>query len=154
VRSFIAGSAMLIKKPSDIKSSDITPEDVALNRRKFLAAAGIATAGILGSGKILSALSSEEAQTQQNEKPNTYEEITTYNNYYEFGTDKDDPSKNAKNFRTRPWTVKVDGLVKKPAEYQFDDLVKPYKLQDRVYRFRCVEAWSMVIPWQGIPLAD
>jgi sulfoxide reductase catalytic subunit YedY len=151
---------MLIKKPTDIKSSEITPEEAALNRRKFLAAAGVATVGVLGSVKILSALApgarsaGGAVAAQQNEKPNTYEEITTYNNYYEFGTDKDDPSRNAKNFRTRPWTVKVDGLVKKPAEYQFDDLVKPYKLQDRVYRFRCVEAWSMVIPWQGIPLAD
>jgi sulfoxide reductase catalytic subunit YedY len=142
---------MLIRKPVDIKSSEITPENMALNRRKFIAAAGVATAGVLGTGKILSAFA---APHQQNDKPNTYEEITTYNNYYEFGTDKEDPSKNAKNFRTRPWTVKVDGLVKKPADYQFDDLVKPYKLEDRIYRFRCVEAWSMVIPWQGIPLAD
>jgi methionine sulfoxide reductase catalytic subunit len=91
---------------------------------------------------------------RQDDKPNTWEEITGYNNYYEFGTDKDDPAANSKNFRTKPWTVKVDGLVKKPADYQFEDLVKPYKLEDRVYRFRCVEAWSMVIPWQGIPLAE
>jgi sulfoxide reductase catalytic subunit YedY len=107
---------------------------------------------VLASGRLASALMPPRAQ--QGDKPNTYEEITTYNNYYEFGTDKDDPSNNATKFRTRPWTVKVDGLVKKPADYQFDDLVKPYKLEDRTYRFRCVEAWSMVIPWQGIPLAE
>jgi methionine sulfoxide reductase catalytic subunit len=141
---------MLIKKPDDIKPSEITSEDHYLNRRKFLAVAGVAAAGVVGSGRLASAF----ASSQQEDKPNTYEEITGYNNYYEFGTDKEDPAANAKNFRTKPWTVKVDGLVKKPADYQFEDLVKPYKLEDRVYRFRCVEAWSMVIPWQGIPLAE
>ena len=143
---------MHIKKPDDIKSSEITSEDDYVNRRKFLAAAGVATAGVLASGRLASAVM--PPVRRQDDKPNTYEEITTYNNYYEFGTDKEDPSNNATKFRTRPWTVKVDGLVKKPADYAFDDLVKPYKLEDRVYRFRCVEAWSMVIPWQGIPLAE
>ena len=142
---------MLIKKPDDIKSSEITSEELYLNRRKFLAVAGVATAGMLGSRGLVSKIA---PLSQQDDKPNTFEEITTYNNYYEFGTDKEDPSQNAKAFKTRPWTVKVDGLVKKPADYQFEDLVKPYKLEDRTYRFRCVEAWSMVIPWQGIPLAE
>jgi methionine sulfoxide reductase catalytic subunit len=142
---------MLIKKPEDIKASEITPEELHLSRRKFLAVAGVATAAVVGTRRFLPGVGQAE---QQNDKPNTWEEITTYNNFYEFGTDKSDPSENAKNFRTRPWTVKVDGLVKKPADYHFEDLVKPYKLEDRVYRFRCVEAWSMVIPWQGIPLAD
>ena len=142
---------MLIRKPDDIKSSEITPEGVYVNRRKFLAAAGVAAAGIVGSGRLVSALATTP---QQEEKPNTWEEITGYNNYYEFGTDKEDPAQNATKFRTKPWTVKVDGLVKKPADYQFEDLVKPHKLEDRTYRFRCVEAWSMVIPWQGIPLAE
>jgi len=142
---------MLIKKPDDIKSSEITPEDMYLNRRKFLTAAGVAAAGIVGSGRLVSALAPAR---QQEDKPNTWEEITGYNNYYEFGTDKEDPAQNATKFRTKPWTVKVDGLVKKPADYQFEDLIKPHKLEDRVYRFRCVEAWSMVIPWQGIPLAE
>jgi methionine sulfoxide reductase catalytic subunit len=145
---------MLIRKPDDVRSSEITPERDYLSRRKFIAAAGVATLGLAGSTRLLGAIGSATAQEQQNEKPNTWDEITTYNNYYEFGTDKDDPSANAKNFRTRPWTVKVDGLVKKPAEYHFEDLIKPYAEQDRVYRFRCVEAWSMVIPWRGIPLAD
>ncbi len=144
---------MLIKKPDDVKSSEITSERGYLNRREFLAAAGAAAAGIAASGGALSALASVPARRQE-DKPNTWEEITTYNNYYEFGTDKEDPSANAGKFRTRPWTVKVDGLVKKPADYQLEDLVKPFKLEDRVYRFRCVEAWSMVIPWQGIPLAE
>ena len=143
---------MLIKKADDIKSSEITSEDDYINRRKFLAAAGVATAGVLASSRLASAVM--PAGGRQDDKPNTWEEITTYNNYYEFGTDKEDPANNATKFRTRPWTVKVDGLVKKPADYQFEDLVKPHKLEDRVYRFRCVEAWSMVIPWQGIPLAE
>ena len=143
---------MLIKKPDDIPSSEITPEIAYLNRREFLAAAGMTAAGVLASGAVGQAFARSAAP--QEDKPNTWEEITGYNNYYEFGTDKEDPAANAGKFRTRPWTVKVDGLVKKPADYAFDDLIKPYKLQDRVYRFRCVEAWSMVIPWQGIPLAD
>ena len=142
---------MLIKKPADIKSSEITTEDQYLNRRKFLAAAGIATAGLMGSVRLIGGVA---PSNQQDDKPNTYDEITHYNNYYEFGTDKEDPAANAQKFRTKPWTVKVDGLVKRPAEYQLEDLLKPYKLEDRTYRFRCVEAWSMVIPWQGIPLAE
>jgi sulfoxide reductase catalytic subunit YedY len=141
---------MLIKRPNDIPSSEITSEDMYLNRRKFLAVAGVAAAGVVGSGKIASAFA---AAPPQEDKPNTWEEITTYNNYYEFGTGKDEPAQNAGNFKTKPWTVKVDGLVKKPADYHLEDLLKGVKLEDRVYRFRCVEAWSMVIPWQGVPLA-
>jgi sulfoxide reductase catalytic subunit YedY len=157
---------VLIKKPDDIKSSEITPEAVYLNRRKFIAMAGGAAAGVLGSGTIASALACDSSASdgrtsdgdvalrQPAEKPNTWEEITTYNNYYEFGTDKEEPAENARAFRTSPWKVKVDGLVKKPADYNLEDLIKPHKAEDRVYRLRCVEAWSMVIPWQGIPLAQ
>ena len=141
---------MLIRRPTDIPSSEITPEDLYVNRRKFLAWAGVAAAGVVGSGKIASAFA---ATPGQEETPNTWEEITTYNNYYEFGTGKDEPAQNAGNFKTKPWTVKVDGLVKKPADYHLEDLLKGLKLEDRIYRFRCVEAWSMVIPWQGVPLA-
>ena len=97
---------MLIKRPDDIKSSEITPEDLYLNRRKFLALAGVATAGVVGSGKIASAFA---APPNQEEKPNTWEEITTYNNYYEFGTGKDEPAQNAGNFKTKPWTVNPPG---------------------------------------------
>ena len=82
------------------------------------------------------------------------EDVTGYNNFYEFGTAKDDPAANAQDFKPRPWTVKVDGLVKKPADYQLEDFLKPHKLEDRIYRHRCVEAWSMVIPWRGFPLAE
>lgn len=142
---------MLIGKPDDIQSSEITSESDYLNRRSFIVAAGAAAAGVLATGKLASAMLPPRTQE---DKPNSWQDITTYNNYYEFGLGKDEPAENAKNFKTKPWTVKVDGLVKKPADYQFEDLVKPFKLEDRVYRFRCVEAWSMVIPWQGIPLAE
>jgi len=144
---------MLIRSPDDIPSSEITPERDYVDRRKFLALAGVAAVGVAGTSRLLSVLRPAPAQPGD-DKPNTWEEITNYNNYYEFGTDKDDPAANSQHFRTRPWTVRVDGLVKKPADYHFEDLVKPYKVQDRTYRFRCVEAWSMVIPWNGIPLAE
>ncbi|MDQ3995650.1 MAG: protein-methionine-sulfoxide reductase catalytic subunit MsrP [Gemmatimonadota bacterium] len=151
---------MLIKKPDDIKSSEITDEKQYLNRRKFIAAAGAVGIGAVGAAwalapGLLRARGPEDgAEPQEPDKVNSYEDITSYNNFYEFGTDKEDPKENAHTLRTRPWTVQVAGLVNKPATYQIEDLVKPHKLEDRVYRLRCVEAWSMVIPWQGIPLAD
>jgi sulfoxide reductase catalytic subunit YedY len=157
----------LIRRPSDIPSSEITAESAYLARREFIARAGlmgaaIAGAGLLGcsrgdaraehdtGGEVAAAASTAVAQ----DKANSYEDITSYNNYYEFGTDKSDPKDNAQQFRTRPWSVAVDGLVKKPGAFAFEDLVKPHKVEDRIYRLRCVEAWSMVIPWQGIPLRD
>ena len=88
------------------------------------------------------------------EPPTPLKDITSYNNYYEFGTDKGDPAKNAHTLKTKPWTVKVDGLVGKPADYDLDDLIKPAQLEERIYRMRCVEGWSMVIPWVGFPLAE
>ncbi|MFN2563652.1 MAG: protein-methionine-sulfoxide reductase catalytic subunit MsrP [Gemmatimonadaceae bacterium] len=163
---------MLIRKPDDMSSSEITDEKQYINRRKFIAAAGAVGAAAVGAAwaggvfgpRILRARDGDGAATgnretgpygtQEGDKLNSYEDITTYNNFYEFGTDKEDPKEHAHQLRTRPWTIQVSGLVKKPATYHFEDLVKPHKLQDRVYRLRCVEAWSMVIPWQGIPLAD
>ena len=160
----------LIRRPADIPSSEITPESVYLARREFLARAGglgaaFAGATLLGglgcgTGDARAERSAggdvadSTAPPAQGDKPNSYEDITSYNNYYEFGTDKADPKENSQQFRTRPWTVAVDGLVKKPGRFAFEDLVKPHTVQDRVYRLRCVEAWSMVIPWQGIPLRD
>ena len=88
------------------------------------------------------------------DKLTPYESVTTYNNFYEFGTDKDDPQRNAQKFVTRPWTIKVEGLVKAPATIDIDSFIKPHALEERIYRLRCVEAWSMVIPWVGFPLAD
>jgi sulfoxide reductase catalytic subunit YedY len=153
---------MIIKAASDIRPSDITDETVYLRRREFIKAAavpavaalaGLSPAGLLGAGQDQipnvrkGVVTSDEALTP-------WKDITTYNNFYEFGTDKSDPARNAGNFRPKPWTVKIDGLVNKPGDYNLDDLVKPYALEERIYRLRCVEAWSMVIPWIGFPLRD
>ena len=160
---------MIIRRPPDIASSEITSERAYLDRRAFIArAAGLgvaftgasllAGAGACGTRDAASSGSRQASGTgtpaTPTDTPNSYEDITSYNNYYEFGTDKGDPRANAGSLRTRPWTVMVDGLVKRPGAIAIDDLLKPHALQDRVYRHRCVEAWSMVIPWQGIPMRD
>ncbi len=155
---------MLIRKGGEIPSSEITTESEYVGRREFLRAAGLLGAGSILSPSVLAACAKTDetagdggsgtGKEGQALVPTDYEDITSYNNYYEFGTGKEDPKKNAGRLRTRPWTVRIDGLVKKPANYAIDDLVKPYKLEDRVYRHRCVEAWSMVVPWQGFPLRD
>jgi sulfoxide reductase catalytic subunit YedY len=159
---------MLLKKASDIPSSEITDKKLYLRRREFIQAAAVgavgAAAGTLGVGMAEAATwprvpipnvqkASSPALTTT-EKPNSYQDIATYNNFYEFGTDKGDPSQNAGGLKTKPWTVKVDGMVAKPGDYHLEDLIKPYALEDRVYRHRCVEAWSLVIPWVGFPLAS
>jgi len=151
---------MLIRKPADIPSSEITPESVYLDRRRFIS---LGAAGAIGGALLPSALAacSTDASARADEEPapqekqNSYEDITTYNNFYEFGTDKSDPAKNAPKFlKPRPWSVAIEGLCAKPGKYAIDDFLKPAKMEDRVYRLRCVEAWSMVIPWRGISLAD
>ena len=148
-----------IRKNSDIPSSEITPESAYINRRKFLgASAGIGAAAFLARGAA-SAQSGTPAHASplsahQDEELNTFEEITSYNNFYEFGLDKKDPSRNAHALVTEPWTVKVDGLCNNPADYHLGDFITPSTIEDRTYRLRCVEAWSMVVPWQGFPLAD
>jgi len=140
---------MLIRRPDDIPSSEITPYEVYLNRRRFIEAMAVgATSLLLPAGAA--ACTTEEAQEQDELTP--YDDVTTYNNFYEFGTGKEDPSKNAHTLRTRPWSVAVEGHVRKPAVYQLEDFLKPYAMEDRTYRLRCVEAWSMVIPWRGFPL--
>ena len=151
---------MIIRRPTDIPSSEITPEALYLNRRRFLRDAGLATAAIaLGAPAALAACTGDRVEEStgevigQQEEPNTYEEITSYNNFYEFGTGKEDPKANSGAFKPLPWSVRVDGLCDKPGNYALEDLVKPHRIEDRTYRLRCVEAWSMVIPWQGIPLA-
>jgi sulfoxide reductase catalytic subunit YedY len=154
-----------------IASSEITYESVYRYRRAFLREAGLlgvaaATVSVPGvaeamerlrrpvpqqaPGKLGPVAMGEELRGELTD----WEDVTTYNNYYEFGTAKDDPAPNSRNFRVKPWTVKVDGMVKKPADYQIEDLIKPQKLEDRIYRHRCVEAWSMVIPWRGFPMSD
>jgi sulfoxide reductase catalytic subunit YedY len=156
---------MPIRPTRDLPSSEITPEKAYLDRRAFIATAGAIGAGAIAAASglpvVAGAQQPREPQAtgkpyglQPDDKPTPWEDVTTYNNFYEFGTDKGDPSENAKNFKTRPWTVRVDGLVTKPADYQLEDFLKPSVVEDRIYRHRCVEAWSMVIPWRGIPLAD
>ena len=155
---------MLIKRPSDVLSSEITPERLYLNRREFISRVTGVAAGAAVGGSLLGACDANAEQqpaggtaapsSSQGNRLTSYEDITTYNNFYEFGTGKEDPSRNATRFRTRPWSVTVDGLVRKPATYSLDDLLSGLATQERVYRMRCVEAWSMVIPWQGVPLSE
>jgi sulfoxide reductase catalytic subunit YedY len=154
---------MLIKRASDIRSSDITPESVYRSRREFLQTAAAGAIGAFAGASLWddplraqAALANvqKSAYAVPDEKLNSFEEITTYNNYYEFGTQKSDPARYAGQLKVKPWSIKVDGLVAKPADYALEDFIKPSQLEERTYRFRCVEAWSMVIPWVGIPLAD
>jgi len=133
----------------EIPASEITPESLYLDRRRFLR---LGVAGALGS--LVPAAAVAAADQQRQDKPTSYEDITTYNNFYEFGLGKGDPAKNAHTLRPRPWSVAIEGLVDKPGVYPLEDILKEARLEDRVYRLRCVEAWSMVIPWRGFPLAE
>lgn len=155
---------MLITKPSDIKPSEITSKSVYLSRRKFLKTSintGIA-GSVAGSGILMS--SDAQAAKLDNiqkspystigEDLTDYDSITTYNNFYEFGTNKEDPAKYSGQFNPKPWSIQVDGECKKPGEIGLEDLIKPHTLEERIYRLRCVEAWSMVVPWIGISLGD
>ena len=151
---------MLIRfrKPSDVKPSEITPKGVFLDRRRFLKTAAVAGAGaVLGpSGSLAGArlMGVVKGPFATDEELTPRESVTTYNNFYEFGTGKGDPAKYSQDFKTKPWSVAVEGEVAKPGSYHFEDLIRPHKLEERIYRLRCVEAWSMVIPWVGIPLGD
>ena len=154
---------MLIKKPADIRPSEITSKDNYLNRRDFIRAGSIAGAATMA-GPALGAIVPDARREKigdigtsifsSDEAPNDYEDVVTYNNYYEFGTGKQDPYENAQEFRSRPWSITVDGEAAKTGTYHFEDFIKPFDLEERIYRMRCVEAWSMVIPWVGISLAD
>jgi methionine sulfoxide reductase catalytic subunit len=159
---------MLIKKPEDIKSSEITDEGFYLNRRTFLRGA-ILAATTVGTGFLYRSLTATSRQSQSGgdlssinaesgglmggESLTDYEDITNYNNFYEFSTNKQAVARKAQNFVTRPWTLTVEGYVNKPKTYDLDDLLKLNPVEERVYRLRCVEGWSMVIPWLGFPLA-
>tara|TARA_Y100001935_G_scaffold194134_1_gene162256 strand:+ start:1785 stop:2825 length:1041 start_codon:yes stop_codon:yes gene_type:complete len=178
---------MIIKKPSDIKPSEITPESVYLNRRDFIKNGTKLIAGSAGIASSFTAMAQEGdalkarapaamrrtppaawwAAKFNNIKPapdsepyftseplTPYEDVTIYNNFYEFGMNKADPATRSGEFKTEPWTVEITGEVAKPGKYDLEDLMKPMDLQERIYRLRCVEAWSMVIPWIGFPLAD
>jgi sulfoxide reductase catalytic subunit YedY len=152
---------VLIRRPADIASSEITSESLYLRRREFIMAAGAAVAAMaLPASAHASFLSPPHSSrstpfgTQQRDELTPLEDVTGYNNYYEFGTGKEDPARNAGQFRTRPWSVEVAGEVARPAVYNLEDILRRFPSQERVYRLRCVEAWSMVIPWQGFPLRD
>jgi methionine sulfoxide reductase catalytic subunit len=155
---------MIIRRPPDIPSSEITPEGVFFNRRAFIkqaaaGAAALAVAPTAASALVRNARGPQEPrfadlESELGEPVNSFEEITSYNNFYEFGSAKEDPKRNSGPFQPKPWTVAVEGEVGKPGNYQLEDFLAPYRLEDRVYRMRCVEAWSMVVPWRGFPLAD
>jgi len=154
---------MLIQKPPDIKSSEITDKQQYLNRRQFIWA-GSLTAASMASGIGVPSLFQDTAYAgmkldgvkpsplSTDEAQNSLKDITRYNNFYEFGTDKASPAHNAKDFKTRPWTVQVEGAVHKPGTFGIEEILK-LPLEERIYRLRCVEAWSMVVPWVGLQLS-
>jgi sulfoxide reductase catalytic subunit YedY len=174
---------MLIKKPADIRESEVTPKELYLRRREFIRAAGSIAAGaavaasagglVTGAARVAGeeGAGTAEGSASQNpnaykfsglkkpspydtdEKLNSYRDITTYNNFYEFGLDKSDPARNAHTLKPRPWSIVVEGHCHKPGRYDIEDFVKGTILEERIYRLRCVEAWSMVIPWVGFPLS-
>ena len=158
---------MLIKQAPDILSSEITPEKLYWNRRSFIRAASGAAVGLAGTatfggttGNILAAPQRElvdlrQSQFSTSDAPNSYDEITSYNNFYEFGLQKEDPKRYADELTIEPWSIRVEGHMNKPAaDYTLEDILAPHALEERIYRLRCVEAWSMVVPWVGFPLGD
>jgi sulfoxide reductase catalytic subunit YedY len=150
----------------DLKDRDATPEALWMRRREFLrlGAAGAVGVALGGAAPRVEAASPEpegavlpvarKVEMAGGEKPTPWKTVTTYNNFYEFGTSKDEPAERAGSLRTRPWSVMVEGEVRKPGPMDVEDLLRAFPLEERVYRFRCVEAWSMVVPWVGFPLAD
>ncbi|MFC3624740.1 protein-methionine-sulfoxide reductase catalytic subunit MsrP [Vogesella amnigena] len=140
---------MLIRHSADILPSDITPRSIYLNRRQFM----LGSAGLLLPATALAALPARKSPFSTTETANSREEISSYNNYYEFGTGKDEPALYAGRLKTRPWNIVVDGEVEKPRSFGIEELLK-YPQEERIYRLRCVEGWSMVIPWIGFPLAS
>jgi len=168
---------MLIRRTSDVQSREITDPKLYLRRREFIRNSALGASGAIVAGPLLTACFADEEAGAASPKstsrvqplakvmpardpfrvddvPTSYEDATTYNNFYELGTDKGDPFRNAHHLRSEPWSVVVDGEVAKPGRVGFEDLIAPHALEERIYRMRCVEAWSMVIPWVGISLAD
>src|SRR2546421_10990809 len=150
-------------RDSKIPSSEITPLSTWLRRREFLALGAAGAGALLLGGHSVSGAQKEQhgaklpsvkqSSYTVDDKKTPFGDITNYNNFYEFGTDKDDPARHAGKLQTRPWTVKVEGECDKPKTFDVDELLK-FPIEERVYRLRCVEAWSMVIPWDGFPLAE
>jgi sulfoxide reductase catalytic subunit YedY len=172
---------MSVKKRPGMRSSGVTPKKLSLKRREFIAGATALAAGALASGPVSASLFSPGAAARpsvarpssdtaggppeklvitkrtnyaDDEKITPYEDATNYTNFYEFSTAKRDPARLARDLRTHPWTVEIDGLVKQPLKFEVEELIRMFPLEERIYRLRCVEAWSMVIPWDGFPLAD
>jgi methionine sulfoxide reductase catalytic subunit len=153
-----------VRNPTDVRSSEITPRQVYLDRRRFLAGTAAGTvAALTGIGTVAAVEGTQPAPRLDGivkgpytvDEPQTQlEAVTRYNNFYEFGTDKEDPARYAGSMKARPWSVAIDGLCAKPGSYDVDEIIKANRLEERVYRLRCVEAWSMVVPWVGIPFAD
>ncbi len=149
---------IIIKKPSDIKSSEITAKSIYMDRRRFMKQAFISSL-LLATDAMLPAWARrwpdlKPGQFNADDKLTSFEDITSYNNFYELGTSKKDPAANASLFNPRPWTITVEGECNKRGVFNLEDFIKPYALQEYIYRLRCVEGWSMVVPWVGFPLAD
>ena len=154
---------MLIKQAPDLRESEVTPRELYLRRREFIAAAAAAAlaTGVLTPGSAFAQNPSaqklpnlKKSTFDTDEKLNSYRDVTTYNNFYEFGLDKGDPARHAHSLKPKPWSIKVEGECAKPGTYNMEDILKWFPLEERIYRMRCVEAWSMVIPWAGFPLGD
>ena len=150
---------MLIRRPPDIAAGEITDERLYRTRREFIrTASGLVASGVFAPSLLAACGSSREARAaehpQTDDKLTPFKDVTTYNNFYEFGTDKSDPAKNAGSLRLKPWTVEVEGEVNKPQTFDVDELIRLFPPEEHVYRMRCVEAWSMVIPWLGFHLKD
>jgi sulfoxide reductase catalytic subunit YedY len=152
---------MIIKNAPDVPSSEITPQRVYLRRREFLSSAGVALAalatGSFGGQTAIAAgakLSVVKRTLTTSDPPTPYSSVTTYNNFYEFGSQKSDPAALSNSFKPKPWSIAVEGACGKPGVYTLEDILKPHPLEERVYRHRCVEGWSIVVPWDGFPLSD
>lgn len=137
---------MAYRWTNDLTHDDVTPKAAFLNRRQIIAG--------LAAGSVAGSLAPQFASAQEALEPNSFEDITNYCNFYEFGTRKDDPARNAHMLTTSPWSIQIDGMVDTPGEYTFEDIMAKMTIEERIYRFRCVEAWSMVVPWNGFKLAD
>ncbi|MCP5074984.1 MAG: protein-methionine-sulfoxide reductase catalytic subunit MsrP [Rhodobacteraceae bacterium] len=145
----------MYRHKSDPKYSDITPRRDFLNRRQLMAgAAGLVAAGGIGGAARAKLMAKKGSLYSTDEEVNSFEDVSTYNNFYEFGTGKTDPAKYAHMLKTDPWSVEIDGLVNNPGNYALEDILKGVTLEERIYRFRCVEAWAMVVPWVGFQLSD
>lgn len=143
---------MLIAHPPKVPASDITPRSTYLRRREVLA--GLGLGALLGPAAAAASLVGAKSRFSTDERPTPRADVVAYNNFYEFGGGKSDPAARAGSLTTSPWSVEIDGLVAKPAKYALEDLIRSSELEERIYRMRCVEGWSMVIPWLGVPLAS